>query len=84
MRSGKGSVEVEAALNEWFQRALVYISGAMGLSFALRFQDMTDKSYHDAPDGFPLNRTGVLNGIRGRVERLHEFIRELQPPIGNR
>jgi hypothetical protein len=77
----QGSAAVEAAVNDWFRRATTYIDGAMGQSFVVRFQNISDKTYHDSPLNYPLDRTGVYNGIRGRVERLHEFIRELQPSI---
>ena len=75
-----GSGEVEKIANDWYQRATAFISQYLGSSYVERFKD--PPLYTDQPIPYPADRLGLYYGIRGRVSRLHEFLKEIQPPPG--
>ena len=70
------SDDVEKAVNEWYRRALQFVSENLGQAYAERFKD--GQSYSDVLLNFPMAKMPLYNGIRGRIARLHEFIKEFQ------
>ena len=54
----------------------------MGVGYLNRFKDLSDWTYIGHPGApYPREKFGLYRGIRGRVARLHEFVKELQAKL---
>jgi hypothetical protein len=75
----RGSDEVSRAAHDWAGRAAEFIRDNLSLPYLVRFKDCP--SYLDVLVNYPSDKMGLYNSIRGRVDRLHEFLKEVQPPL---